>query len=85
MRVIGLDIGFGQVKMITKEGKLKFPSQIAQYIPDSVSDVEYVEHNSMLYVVGDACKCALGKSFPCLLWRILSNTHLSFLNTLLRR
>lgn len=54
MRVIGLDIGFGQVKVIAGEGKLKFPSQIAQFIPDGISDVEYVEHNSMLYVVGDS-------------------------------
>lgn len=53
MRVLGLDIGFGQVKVVSEDTKLKFPSQIAQYIPDSVSDLEYVEHKGMLYVVGE--------------------------------
>jgi hypothetical protein len=53
MRVIGIDIGFGQVKVVSEDLALKFPSQIAQFLEGEVSDVPVVEHNGMWYVVGE--------------------------------
>jgi hypothetical protein len=53
MRVMGLDIGFGQVKVVVDDLALKFPSQIAQFLEDEVSDVPVVEHRGMRYVVGE--------------------------------
>jgi hypothetical protein len=53
MRVIGIDIGFGQVKVVSEDLALKFPSQIAQFLEGELSDVPVVEHGGMQYVVGD--------------------------------
>jgi hypothetical protein len=53
MRVIGIDIGFGQVKVVSEDLALKFPSQIAQFLEGEISDVPVVEHNGMWYVVGE--------------------------------
>jgi hypothetical protein len=53
MRVIGIDIGFGQVKVVLDDLALKFPSQIAQFLEGELSDVPVVEHNGMWYVVGE--------------------------------
>jgi len=53
MRVMGLDIGFGQVKVVVDEGSFKFPSQIAQFLEGELSDVPVVEHNGLQYVVGE--------------------------------
>jgi hypothetical protein len=53
MRVIGIDIGFGQVKVVSDERAFKFPSQIAQFLEGELSDVPAVEHNGMWYVVGE--------------------------------
>lgn len=50
---MGLDIGFGQVKVVVDDLALKFPSQIAQFLEDEVSDVPVVEHRGMRYVVGE--------------------------------
>jgi hypothetical protein len=53
MRVIGIDIGFGQVKVVLDDLALKFPSQIAQFLEGELSDVPVVEHGGMQYVVGE--------------------------------
>jgi hypothetical protein len=53
MRVMGLDIGFGQVKVVVDDLALKFPSQIAQFLEGELSDVPAVEYNGMWYVVGE--------------------------------
>jgi hypothetical protein len=53
MRVLGIDIGFGQVKVVLDDLALKFPSQIAQFLEGELSDVPVVEHNGMQYVVGE--------------------------------
>jgi hypothetical protein len=53
MRVLGIDLGFGQVKVVSEGGKFKFPSQIAQYLENEVSDVEVVEYGGVKYVVGE--------------------------------
>jgi hypothetical protein len=53
MRVIGIDIGFGQVKVVSDDLAYKFPSQIAQFLEGEISDVPAVEHNRMWYVVGE--------------------------------
>jgi hypothetical protein len=53
MRVIGIDIGFGQVKVVLDDLALKFPSQIAQFLEGELSDVPVVEHGGMWYVVGE--------------------------------
>lgn len=51
--MLGIDIGFGQVKVVVENLALKFPSQIAQYLEGEVSDVPVVEHGGVQYVVGD--------------------------------
>jgi len=51
--VIGIDIGFGQVKVVSDDLALKFPSQIAQFLEGELSDVPVVEHNGLQYVVGE--------------------------------
>jgi hypothetical protein len=53
MRVMGIDIGFGQVKVIVDDLAFKFPSQIAQFLEGEISDVPAIEYNGMLYVVGE--------------------------------
>jgi len=53
MKVLGIDLGFGQVKVVSSEGRLKFPSQIAQYLENEVSDVSAVEYGGAKYVVGE--------------------------------
>ncbi len=53
MRVVGIDIGFGQVKVVAKDVQFKFPSQIAQYLHDELSEVEWVFHDGERYVVGE--------------------------------
>jgi hypothetical protein len=53
MRVMGLDIGFGQVKVVVDDLAFKFPSQIAQFLEGDLSEVPAVEHNGMCYVVGE--------------------------------
>jgi hypothetical protein len=53
MRVIGIDIGFGQVKVVSDDLSRKFPSQIAQFLEGELSDVPAVEHDGMWYVVGE--------------------------------
>jgi hypothetical protein len=53
MRVMGLDIGFGQVKVVVDDRTFKFPSQIAQFLEGELSDVPVVQHNGMWYVVGE--------------------------------
>lgn len=53
MKVLGIDIGFGQVKVVSDDFTLKFPSQIAQFLEGDLSDVPVVEHNGMWYVVGE--------------------------------
>ncbi|MCI4453928.1 MAG: ParM/StbA family protein [Thermodesulfobacterium sp.] len=53
MRVIGIDIGFGQVKVVSENLALKFPSQIAQFLEGELSDVPVVQHNGLQYVVGE--------------------------------
>jgi hypothetical protein len=53
MRVIGIDIGFGQVKVVSQNLALKFPSQIAQFWEGELSEVPAVEHDGMWYVVGE--------------------------------
>jgi hypothetical protein len=53
MRVMGLDVGFGQVKVVVDDLAVKFPSQIAQFLEGDLSDVPVVEHNGMWYVVGE--------------------------------
>jgi hypothetical protein len=53
MRVLGIDIGFGQVKVIVDDLSFKFPSQIAQFLEGEVSDVPVVEYKGMQYVVGE--------------------------------
>jgi hypothetical protein len=53
MRVIGIDIGFGQVKVVLDDLALKFPSQIAQFLEGELSDVPVVEHGGLQYVVGE--------------------------------
>jgi hypothetical protein len=53
MRVMGLDVGFGQVKVVADDLVLKFPSQIAQFLEGELSDVPVVEHGGMQYVVGE--------------------------------
>ncbi len=51
--MLGIDIGFGQVKVVAQEVALKFPSQISQFWEGEVSDVPVVLHNGMQYVVGE--------------------------------
>jgi hypothetical protein len=53
MRVLGIDIGFGQVKVVVQDRAFKFPSQIAQFLEGDLSDVPAVEHDGMWYVVGE--------------------------------
>jgi len=50
---MGLDIGFGQVKVVVDDLALKFPSQIAQFLEGELSEVPAVEHNGIWYVVGE--------------------------------
>ena len=51
--MIGIDIGFGQVKVVLDDLALKFPSQIAQFLEGELSDVPVVEHGGLQYVVGE--------------------------------
>ncbi len=50
---MGIDIGFGQVKVVVHDLAFKFPSQIAQFLEDEVSDVPVVQHSGLQYVVGE--------------------------------
>lgn len=50
---MGIDIGFGQVKVVVDDLTFRFPSQIAQFLENELSDVPVVEHNGMWYVVGE--------------------------------
>lgn len=52
MRVMGFDLGFGHVKVVSHVS-FSFPSQLAFYVEDGLSDVRKIEHEGKYYVVGE--------------------------------
>lgn len=54
--VLGIDLGFGYVKVAWSEGQLKFPSWVAHFTPTPLSQIIPISVDNVDYVVGELAR-----------------------------
>lgn len=54
--VLGIDLGFGYIKVAWNEGQFKFPSWVAHFTPTPLSQVIPITIDNVDYVVGDLAR-----------------------------